>query len=652
VGVLAYVNTFTVPFLLDDNAGIVENDSIRHLWPPGRMLSPPGQTTVAGRPVANVTFAVNYALGGLNVLGYHILNLAIHVLAALVLFGIVRLTLRTPGLENAYGAAASPLALVVALIWLVHPLQTESVTYVVQRVESLMGLFYLLTLYCAIRGFTSERVWWSVGAVAFCALGMATKEVMVSAPLMVLLYDRVFVSGSFREVFRRRWKPYVGLAATWVILAALVATGPRIRTVGFEFKDMAVLDYALAQGPIVLHYLRLAFWPQPLVFDYGWVMPQATVGVAPGVLAMTGVFAASVLALVFRPRLGFLGAWFFLILAPSSSVLPIRTELAAEHRMYLPLAAVVVLVVVGCRWVGLSLPRSWRRPAGAGLAVVVVALLGYAARQRNGDYRSPLVMWTDTVAKQPDNFRAQNNLGSELKDAGRLDEAITHYREAIRLKPDCQPAYCNMGTALTLRGEYAEAVDSFARALLLKPDDDITHYHVGYCLLRLGGTAEAVKHFRQAAALTPTDARRRQDIAAMLAGYGEVEEATGYYREAMQLKPDWPEPVNNLAWLRATHPDAHFRNGVEAVALAKRACELTGYKAPWTLDTLAAAHAEAGDFAEAVRVAEKALEIASSSGQDEMVKVLGEHLALYRSRRPCRERPEEAKPYRAGGVRR
>ena len=206
-GLLAYHNSFTGPFIFDDLPSIPENPTIRHLWPIWQPLSPPqtGGITVEGRPVINLSLAINYALGGYDVRGYHVLNLTIHILAGLTLFGVVRRTLLQPRLRERFGGVANELALAVAVLWTVHPLQTESVTYIVQRAESLMGLFYLLTLYCFIRSVESPRprVWCGLCLTA-CAVGMASKEVMASAPLLVMLYDRAFISGSFREAWRRR----------------------------------------------------------------------------------------------------------------------------------------------------------------------------------------------------------------------------------------------------------------------------------------------------------------------------------------------------------------------------------------------------------------------------------------------------------------
>lgn len=609
-GGVVYCNAMNVPFLLDDMASIRDNESIRQLWPLSDVLSAPDEITVAGRPVASLSFAINYAVGGPAVRGYHLVNVAIHILAALVLFGIVRRTLQTEALTRRFGGDAGPLALVVAMIWMLHPLQTESVTYIVQRVESLMGLFYLLTLYCAIRAFNRSAWGWSAASVVACALGMSTKEVMATAPIVVLLYDRVFVSASLREVFRKRWKLYAGLFATWGLLGAILVSAPRAQSAGFNVQGLSAFDYAIMQGPTILHYLRLAVWPDALVFDYGWVMPEAAVGVVPGVAAVCVLLGISIVALVRWPRVGFLGVCFFLILGPSSSFVAIKTEIAAEHRMYLPLAAVMALAVTG-GYLGLGVvvrDRKFRIAAGIALAAVVAGGLGTLTRKRNVDYASALSIWTDTVSKQPGNFRAQNNLANFLSEEGRFDEAIVHYREAVLLQPGEQPIHKSLAQLLTLRGRHAEAVVWLKRSLALKPDDAVAHCDMAYGLARLQRTEEAMQH----------------------------------YREAMRLAPEWDRPPNNLAWLMATHPNARYRNGVEAVRLATRACELTDHGAFGALDTLAAAYAETGNFVEAVRVARKALEVATRAKQDALAAIARERVALYRSGRPCREKPEDA----------
>ncbi len=236
VTVAAYSNSLHGKFMFDDRVWIVENPSIKHLWPLGDVLLPADAAPVGGRPIVSVSLAVNYALGRLDVRGYHAVNLAIHICAALVLFGVVRRTLTLPRLRDRFASAATLLAAIVALVWAVHPIQTEAVSYVIQRAESLVGLFYLLTLYCFIRGTTARSpltFLWYLACFVACLLGMATKEVMVSAPIVLLLYDRTFLAGTFRQSLAARWRLYLALAGTWLVLAwVLVATSFHADTTG------------------------------------------------------------------------------------------------------------------------------------------------------------------------------------------------------------------------------------------------------------------------------------------------------------------------------------------------------------------------------------------------------------------------------------
>ncbi|HWP44326.1 MAG TPA: glycosyltransferase family 39 protein, partial [Blastocatellia bacterium] len=332
---IAYMNSFEGPFIFDDRE-ILTNTYIRDLWPPWQaMFAPPN----VSRPLVALSLAINYAISGLDVWSYHVLNLMIHMLAGLALFGVVRRTLASSTLSQQYGPSSYALALVVALVWTVHPLQTQSVTYIIQRGESLMGLFYLTTLYSAIRGSDSpRRRAWYAAAILSCAAGMLSKQVMITAPVVVLLYDRMFLSGSFKEALRRRWPLYAGLAATWGLLAATLLAMPPSETAGFGVKTITPWAYFVSQFSVIVHYLRLSLWPDALCLDYAWPEAKSAGEVIPYAVALLVLGGATLWALWRRKPAGFLGAWFFLILSVTSSFVPL-SDLAFEHRMYLPLAA-------------------------------------------------------------------------------------------------------------------------------------------------------------------------------------------------------------------------------------------------------------------------------------------------------------------------
>jgi len=540
-GLAAYEGSFGCPFVFDDRQSIVENPTIRHLWPLGEVISMPHDAgyTVAGRPVVNFTLALNYALSGTDVWSYHGLNLAIHLCAGLVLFGVVRRTLRQPLLRDRFGAHATSLAWAVALLWTVHPLQTEAVTYVVQRVESLMGLMYLLTLYAFIRA-TEPPGWrrWSVVAVVACLIGMAAKEVMVTAPILVLLYDRTFVVGSFREAWRRRHWLYGALAATWIPLVWLVArTGwNRGGTSGFDV-GIAPWAYWLTQFRAVACYLGLSAWPHPLVLDRETFWVHGVREVVPYALIVVPLVLGTGLALRRWPGVAFLGAAFFAILAPTS-LMPGTIQMIVEHRMYLPLAAVITLGVMGLQ--ALLGRRSY-------LAFGLLALaFGWLTLQRNHDYRSSVDLWQDTVAKCPANPRAHVNLGKALLDSGLAALAVDQYREALRLDPANVVARFNLGNALARQGRLAEACESYRAVLQLRPDFANAHFYLAELLARLGRQPEAVTQYEAALQLDPELADARCNLGNLLLSSSRIGEAIDQYTLALRIAPESPRIHYNL----------------------------------------------------------------------------------------------------------
>jgi len=575
----AYWPSFAGVFVYDDEPAILRNPTIRQLWPLSGALQPPADATVSGRPVANLSFAVNYALSGTRVWSYHAANFLIHLCAGLTLFGIVRRT-RVPGRQEAPavtheddrrpagdggGVAGHPtlLALVIALLWTLHPLQTESVTYVVQRVESLMALFFLLTFYCFIRSLASPHpLRWRGLAVVLCLLGMGTKEVMATAPVLLLLYDRTFVGGSFRQAWAQRRGFYLALAATWLPLAALVAsTGwNRGATVGFDV-GMPAPTYWLTQFEAVVHYLRLSFWPHPLVFDYATALARPPVETALYAGVVLALVAATCWALRYRPALGFLGAWFLVILAPTS-VVPSSVQMIVEHRMYLPLAAVVVATVWGV--------QAWLGRRSVVLFLVLAAGLGWCTAQRNTVYHSERALWSDTLAQCPDNDRAHNNLGNVLIREGEVAAAIAHFEAALRLRPEGAGTHYNLGNALQRLGRTREAIAQYEQALQLTPGMPDAQTALGVALEAAGRPAAAIAHYEQALRLDPDYAEAHHRLGIALAGEGRLAEAIGHFERALRDPATQPEVHNNLgtALRAAGRFDEALRHYEQALQIA------------------------------------------------------------------------------------
>lgn len=554
--VATYANSLAAPFVYDDLPAITGNATIRHLWPLTNVLLPQaeGGLTVSGRPILNLSFALNHAISGEAAWSYHAANLLIHAGAALLLFGLVRRTLdrwnATHQPDAAIGALPTlPIAFVIAAIWALHPLQTQAVTYTVQRAESLMGLFYLLTLYAFARGALgtanedrgpsrSSRRWFALSAVA-CALGMGTKEVMATAPVLVLLYDRTFVAGSFRAAWARRRVAYLALGATWLLLGALVLStgGNRGGTVGLGV-GVPLWAYPLTQFQAVARYLQLSVWPHPLVFEYGTFWVERAGDILPFALVVVPLLAGTAYALWKKPVLGFVGAWFFGILAPTS-LAPGTIQMIVEHRMYLPLAAIVaVLVVAAQRWLG-------RRVVvvGAGVAVICGAL----AAVRNHDYRSHLALWSKTVAQRPDNPRAREGLAEAHAELGQLAEAIAQHAESVRLLPDEAHYHYNLALLLAQADRLDEAIRSYRHALRLAPTEAKTHNNLAIVLGRAGHGEAALPYYAEAERLKPTEPQFAYNHGVALFRLGRTAEAIARYETALRLRPDYADAHFNLA---------------------------------------------------------------------------------------------------------
>jgi protein O-mannosyl-transferase len=450
---LVYAPALGGPFLLDDGWNIAANPSLRGFW---SALNPP-------HSLYNLSFAFNYALGGFDPAGYHALNVLIHALSGLVLLGIVRRTLASWREDALRGPWLAP---AIALVWTVHPLLTGSVAYVSERSELLMGLFYLLTLYGFVRYAENGRRRWAMVSIGACLCGVASKEVMVTAPLAVLLHDRLLGAGGFGAALRQRRRYYLGLAASWILLACLMA-GPGGRRIGYG-HGVSAWGYALTESRVLFRYLGLAFWPHPLVFDYDLPVAKALAPAWPWALAALALVVLVLWACVLRPpasregrTVAFAVAFPFLALAPTSSFVPVAYQPMAENRVYLPLAALVTLALA-----------TLHRRAGRWWIPVVLALaamLAVVTFRRSALYADPVALWTDTVSKAPQSARARSNLGTALYRAGRKSEAAAELSESVRIEPDNALLRLLLGNVLADLGRRPDAAAQYREALRLDP---------------------------------------------------------------------------------------------------------------------------------------------------------------------------------------
>lgn len=638
-GFIAYCNSFSGPFIFDDIFNITQNPNVRSLWPLSKTMSAPLglRVAISGRPILCLTLAINYAFGKYSVWGYHLFNLLIHVLCGLTLYGVLCRTFLSKRLEGRFASHALVLAWITAAFWIVHPIQTGAVTYIIQRGESLMGLFYLLTLYAAIRSGQSERPvsWWII-AILCCALGMGTKEVMITAPVVVLLYDRTFIAGDFKEAFRKRWPLYLGLTATWIIVAMLLIKGPQGRFVGFSM-GVSALDYALTQSMVIIHYIFLGLWPAKLCFDYSWPVLQDWKEALPSIVLILFMVAVTIYGFLRNRTWSFLGIWFFGILSVTSSFVPM-SELAFEYRMYLPVLSLILTIVTGAYLVISQLKNrlkmySWYAyTAVIVIGIVVVGLMSWRTILRNRDYRSEIAIWSTVVKQRPNNFRAHVYMGTELRKNGDLDTAIDHYRRAIDIKPDEAGTYSNLGITLAAKGKLDEAIQCYQQALELSPDNAPAHNNLAMAYQRQGRMDEVIFHQREVVRITPYLAGAHNNLGITLLIKGNLDEALEHFKEALRIDNNSAIAMSMLSRVMLAHRNPDIRDIPEAIRLAERAAQLTQYQHPTMLNTLAAAYAANGQYEKAAEISAKTLALAYAAQNNNQISQIRKQLDYYQSK--------------------
>jgi tetratricopeptide (TPR) repeat protein len=554
----AFGPAISAPFQFDDIAAISDNHTIDRLWPPSALATQPPRSAVSGRPVVNYSLAINRAIDRVrgatgsasrtSTTSYHVINLLLHIATGLLLFGLIRRTVQAAFTE--WSSSAEGVALAVTGIWLLHPIQTEAVNYVVQRTELLVSICYLGTLYASTRAWdassTAGRRAWSAVAVTACVLGMGSKEVMVSAPFAVMLYDYAFRAASWRELWRNRGRAalYLALLATLSLLAVLVATGARADSVGFGL-GITWYAYFYSQMWAIAHYVRLLAWPSGLTYDYGEHAVGGMSGV-PGFILLLAFGAATVWAWT-RPRwrwFAFLGTCFFLLLGPSSSVVPIRTEIAAERRVYLASAALIVLAVVGAEALrrrviaarSTSIP-AWRIGTWAA-AIAGCTYYVLASARRSALYQNPEGLWRDAMITVPSNARAYENVAAVIvrADARRIPEADSLLRAAIAVDSTYLTAWTNLAELELEQNHTPQAKDLLDRVLRINPDFVDAQVRLGGVLVKLGESPRAIPLLERAAATHATDEIWVTLASAYLAT-GRQPDAMAALGKAVELNP-------------------------------------------------------------------------------------------------------------------
>jgi protein O-mannosyl-transferase len=542
---LAYAGGLAAPFIMDDASSITANRSIRSLWPLWPVIAyEHGEgRTIDGRPLLNLSLAVNRAVTGTSPIGFRIVNIFTHCGNAILLMGLARLLLAQPAVPVAIRGRAGPIAFVAAVLWALHPLGTGAVTYVVQRAESLGAFMILATVLVAVRGMLATdagRRTWALPLVAsVSALAGTAKETSVAIPFITLLIDRSLLSGSWRGTLRH-WPWHVVAAASWPSVALmLTALGGRGSSAGLDSASPWL--YLLTQAKAIWLYFSRIVWPQGLVFDYGDFLSSGLAESGGWLVLTAAVFAGVVYGYAKFPIM-FLGPLlYFVLLGPTSSVIPVKTQTIAEHRAYLASAALIIPAIAAA-WL-VARERLGLSQRFCGLAATAVALaLGLSTVARNREFVEPEILWRKALAAEPRNERAMINLASQLiakKDHASLAEAERLLARVAETGRYPRVYSVNVGLLTKSQGRFPEALAAIDGVLELAPDDAVMLAERGYVLWKLGRLPEALTDLDRALALDDQIAPAWLNRGSVLLDLGRREEAEQSFAQSVEVDPKY-----------------------------------------------------------------------------------------------------------------
>lgn len=625
--VLLYQSTLGYPMVFDDEITIETNPYLSKLWPlTNPMQAIPG-SPVEGRPLVSISFALNYQLTALDPWSYRAGNILIFILSIPLVYVILKFCVRDVEWLN-----ARVFALVVTALWSLHPLHVDSIVYITQRTELMYGFFLLLSLFFLIRAHESTRplVWLLLSWTA-CFAGMFCKEVMVVAPLLLYLFDRCFITRSWPGPLRQRLWFYVALPLTWAGLAILVMSVNRDQSIGGHL-GVTVWDYFRLQMQVILWYLLMTFWPSGQAVHHEFVYPRVITQYLPSLIAVMGMIVLSFVALIRYPRIGFAGLWFFMILAPTSSILPIVTEPMAERRMLMPVIAVLSLAVLAVIFVLRKLPHLKHAVwiGGLGLIVAMVSL-SLTTRNYASTFQSNDHLWQRVLNVYPDSSWAMNNLGVSRQKQGKYDEALELFIRTLEVEPTHALAPSNIAWILIKQKRYDKAMFILEKEIQRPKADVVATPMLALVYHLTGRSEEALPLFQKAVEMRPNAAFIWNNYASTLDSLGRYEEAVEKLEIAWGLQPVWTLPHRNLARIKARlgrydealdHVDWLLSN------------PLTPDLAVRVLDLGAVIHMVEGRPEQALRYYQRASEIAPDNGviQGRLVRVMIEMKQLNQAR--------------------
>lgn len=570
VGSVIYAGSLTAPFNFDDEIYLVLNPAIKSydfFKDPSLLnnlsLNQDVKHNFFLRPVAYLTFAINFSLNELDVRGYHLVNLLLHIANALLVFQFLRLFLTTSWVTERMRSASedfSLLPLFGALLFVAHPLQTQAVTYIIQRFVPLACFFYLGAVVLYVQARLSDRR--SIRVVSlvlsFIAtlLAMLTKETSFTLPVVLLMLELMFFTGNLKKRLLR----LIPFSATMAVIPLMVMRlAASAHKAGFSalsdptnlvnFSGTSRWEYLMTQFGVIVRYLRLLFFPVGQNIDYDYILARDFFSMQVMLpLFLLLILLGTALFLWQRSRrdngapwsrLAAFGIlWFFVTLSVESSLIPLE-DLLVEHRIYLPsIGFFITLLAAG----GALVTRQLLKPVQAAVVVVIaISLLCGATVRRNMLWADNVSIWGDAVAKSPGKERAWNNLGYWLTRSGRHEEAATVLRKGTELFPDYVKMHMNLGIALSNLNRLDEALTATSEAFKRDPGNPRTANNLATLYLRKGMKREGHTLLLKALELKPDYGSAHYNLGCLLVEEGRLNEALETLRRAKGLTLDDPE---------------------------------------------------------------------------------------------------------------
>jgi protein O-mannosyl-transferase len=560
-----YWNCLEGPFLFDDiitkEKGVAPSveRALSILWLANQRIVP------------DLTFAICKWWQGTTTASYHVVNVLIHCANGILLFLIVNSTLSGKRLAYRYGDRAPFLAAIIVVLYLVHPLNTESVSYISQRMQSMMSLFQLLSLLALIRSYANDRPeYWQFTAVLAFILSIDSKPHSVAMPILAILYERIFLADSWRSILARSWRMYCGFAWVMVVNVGLMAMHFGDTDIGTVNKQginvgthpMTMGEYLLSEFSVMCQYIRLSFVPIGQSLDYMWPLSSAARDIYPYALIIIPLIGLSLWTLYSAPAIGFVTMWFWGNILTTSTFIP-RPDLCVEHRMYVPLQAIMVLVVLCGDSIFLSIsgryrtwwPQIWTQRMAIAMAVIAGLALSWLTIQRNYLYASDLAMWNDVTARNPMNFRSHQWIGNYYFNQKSYDAAADNYLQAVRAYPNFYPGYDGLGQSYFYAGKYDLAIKAFQESIpFLYPAEVSKEYeNIAVVKCKINDLEPAIRNFQLAIKEDPGNYAARYSLGKLFMAMHRDQEAIGMFRSVLAIKPNHEGAAQSLKLFETVH---------------------------------------------------------------------------------------------------